>query len=429
MNILLSLINIGLVGGMVAPQRIREETRTITKEIYESIMDGKVKAGTKTFKYISGVLSGWRWTALLDSMINKGELGIAKSIVRAVGEMDIVEEVVQGDDDLLEMRNKDLCTSIFNSYMLLNLEVNPAKCFVSEWREEYLRRVATKNGVSGYPARTINSLVCSNPVRELQEEGEARITSVVENWFIAIDRGFDEESVLKELEFELKGITKRDDIMDYVFANPEDGGLGFTSKFRKGNGSWETQNATKEQSTRVVIDENEGVKEVLARYEPLGLDKELVDSLGQKIKGNRRDKLITKMVIKPVHSRMVGNQSRTMTQITTERIITLKDTKRPSMLAVSGDWVSDELDIQAYKSYDDFKRIATNPGVRSTVIELKNRGWSWNAIREIKKMDVMTERGYLDRSQIGNMVKGYYNAGTNYIYRKFKGNKFYLFQK
>lgn len=120
--------------------------------------------------YENGVMSGWFWTAFLDTVLNEVIYDMAKDVCTSLGYACLTTESNhQGDDVQTEIISKDFVDRISLIYRSLGFIVNNTKFFVSVSRDEYLRRVITRGEVSGYPARSVTNILTSSPERQVGE--------------------------------------------------------------------------------------------------------------------------------------------------------------------------------------------------------------------------------------------------------------------
>lgn len=137
-----------------------------------------------------GVMSGWRWTAMLDTIINVGELYAARQIViRATRRDPVASFVAQGDDDQVTLRSAADAVLLYDAYELMGFEVNPHKFFVDTYRDEFLRQVPYRGQVVGYPARSINSILWRNPTVSDPPAGVESLRATYGQWNLAASRG------------------------------------------------------------------------------------------------------------------------------------------------------------------------------------------------------------------------------------------------
>jgi hypothetical protein len=179
--------------------------------------------------YEKGVLSGWRWTALLDTMVNIGEFYVAAGYLGSY--TDVLRVVAQGDDDLVWVKRANDAVVLAEAYRLMGLDVNPKKFFISQNRDEYLRLVADSGKLVGYPARVVSSILWRNPVARDPQEGILRVNESIDSWSKLIGRGGDINRVLPMM---ITDITRGNSINEHQFARLAQtpasvGGLGLVN--------------------------------------------------------------------------------------------------------------------------------------------------------------------------------------------------------
>lgn len=114
-----------------------------------------------TLPHLRGVLSGWNWTGLIDTILNKAEFeGILKHLGLA-STMATGKSAFQGDDVLFWVKSWSTALNIVYAYKEV-LPVNPSKFFLDLQRVEYLRLVLTPNRRYGYFWRALPSILYAN---------------------------------------------------------------------------------------------------------------------------------------------------------------------------------------------------------------------------------------------------------------------------
>jgi len=137
-----------------------------------------------------GVISGWRITADIGTIMNVGELHAGRETVKYLGGPDpVVSAFEQGDDDQVTSPSYGCAASLAISYEIMNFEVNPNKFFISTWRDEFLRLVILRGDVSGYMVRGVGAVLFRNPVSRDPPSGVFRIREQVAQWNILLSRG------------------------------------------------------------------------------------------------------------------------------------------------------------------------------------------------------------------------------------------------
>lgn len=185
--------------------------RDIMLEVMDRIVYSLQRGGTwvgKTFvEYKNGVMSGWKWTALFDSIANWAELFVARRWVeRKRGGGDVIKRaVVQGDDSRIVVQSEADALALILAYEEMNITINPRKFFVSGNRDEYLRKVGEAGVTSGYFWRAIPSLFWRNPISKDPPIGELRAREQLNGWLTLIGRGGD---MTRALSYAVKDIMK-----------------------------------------------------------------------------------------------------------------------------------------------------------------------------------------------------------------------------
>lgn len=156
-----------------------------------TLSDGKEVVITK------GVLSGWRWTSLLNSIINASEVYAFSILMRDNNIPQPIDAFVSYGDDVATDFNDFGRAIIFNTmYSRTNFIVNPKKTFLSPIKpndptvDEFLRLICTRDQVLGYPARAAASLIYRNPTNPNPPPGNARIREMFDNWNLLISRNY-----------------------------------------------------------------------------------------------------------------------------------------------------------------------------------------------------------------------------------------------
>lgn len=137
--------------------------------------------------YKNGILSGWRWTAMLDTIINAASFETAAE--RVLPSMSaLLGYKAQGDD--LQTRFTDYLSAaaVWQAMTDDGYKVNPSKFFLSTERDEFLRKIITENKVDGYPARAVNSVLWRNPVNRPPSPGQDRMSEMLSQWAVVLNR-------------------------------------------------------------------------------------------------------------------------------------------------------------------------------------------------------------------------------------------------
>nr|UYL95651.1 MAG: RNA-dependent RNA polymerase [Jiamusi Totiv tick virus 1] len=171
---------------------VTDEQRLVMDHITRAVLGGGVVlVGDKSYPIRKGVVSGWRWTALIDTWINHAEMYAVTKYIRRMVPSATFDWVVQGDDvRQVSFREEDIVIQI-EALRKAGFIVNPSKYFLSRKRDEFLRRVGQDGVVAGYPARAMLSILWRSPVREEPPPGEIRAREAATRWITLANRGAD----------------------------------------------------------------------------------------------------------------------------------------------------------------------------------------------------------------------------------------------
>jgi hypothetical protein len=189
----------------------------------------------KLVDWEKGLLSGWRWTALLNTIANvakmyayRKKMMLRLELFNDLGDP-IRYDVAQGDDIDAAATNVEQANALLGMYTETGFILNPKKLFMSNVSDEYLRQLATPNRLQGYPARGIASLCFRNPITQEAKVGEDRLRELAANWLMCGRRchtpiAITESLMIRDLA-NANGISK-EDVRKYIHAPATYGGLG-----------------------------------------------------------------------------------------------------------------------------------------------------------------------------------------------------------
>jgi len=200
----------------------------------------------------NGLPSGWRWTAVLDTVINIASFKVIRKVAETrMGRASYISDLyAQGDDVILSTKTIDGAAYIMDTYEKLGYDVHPLKTFISRNRAEFLRRSYETAGVTGYIARSTVGIRFRNPAQEEPLSGAERAYSELCQWNLISLKG---ASPFQAAQFFMESIRNQgldnDDIINYILTPSAvgGGGLDVTSRFgaalvamRRGRGRWLT---------------------------------------------------------------------------------------------------------------------------------------------------------------------------------------------
>jgi hypothetical protein len=130
-------------------------------------MEGILKK-TAHVRVINGVLSGWRGTALFDTLLNLAALIVVCDLAGSTLLWDTV--CSQGDDIRILFNTIVDAVRVILSYQVVNIPVHPDKNEVSLTTDSFLRHLVIDGYTTGFPARAVSALIRNKPIAQ-QDDG------------------------------------------------------------------------------------------------------------------------------------------------------------------------------------------------------------------------------------------------------------------
>jgi hypothetical protein len=191
--------------------------------VVHRLREASVQWKGHTWKYVRGILSGWRWTSVLDTLINFVEL-LAVFHIAGVSLPSREEMALQGDDVLAFLHSWGDAYSVVREYERI-LPVNPKKFFVDPTRTEYLRLVLDRAGRSGYLVRAVGSVCYANA----WAGGTVTAASIAASWSTLAGRGANMQRLRVHVKRDLCGhLRVSTSTVEELLRTPlAVGGLGF----------------------------------------------------------------------------------------------------------------------------------------------------------------------------------------------------------
>jgi hypothetical protein len=270
-------------------QRMMEEDgwpEYIVREWQPFLEDLEAKADVNAFgekiEWKKGLLSGWRFTSLMGTVLNFCETRWALDVTEAVYPGLRWRAKFMGDD-------VQLCVNIVEAGLmvmdLLNAagdEINATKQFISESRDEFLRRVLTRKDNRGYPARAVNVILWRNPIKKEPVRGLERLEEVIEGWSVLFGRilgwvGMDAAAGVNLMMKDLRGASKfgSTEIRRLMGTPRSVGGLGVYV----GWGKWSAYSKGKKEYKYELEGAMAGVAEMEETWVGLGVEEGTVRSV------------------------------------------------------------------------------------------------------------------------------------------------------
>jgi hypothetical protein len=183
-----------------APYVRDEQYLKIFNIVLTRLHGGIVDVQGKTVKIVNGILSGWAWTSMLDTVVNLSQF---VAICQAEHIPAWRSLCGQGDDitSLVSCRKDALV--ILDGYEKRMFKTKKEETKVSGIGTNFLRMSYTSDGYClGLPIRAIPALITRNPV----SEGIQTPVSLIDKYLVLVSRGLDREKCLHLLVFELVNI-------------------------------------------------------------------------------------------------------------------------------------------------------------------------------------------------------------------------------
>jgi len=212
----------------------KEDLLKVMDSIRYALDGGEVlyaEADGTTYKviYKNGVLSGWQWTAFLDTLCNIAEKDIALDLLAEKGiTMNPGTFNAQGDDQFAEYETAMQCIAYWAALTSFGFELHLQKNFFSNEHNEYLRKCSFDNTVNGYPARLVQSLLWLYPGQNMERDSLIRMKNIVSNWQKMSERlDIDIKSLKNYISQDCKGAKVDAKILEiYLTTAKVNGGSG-----------------------------------------------------------------------------------------------------------------------------------------------------------------------------------------------------------
>lgn len=181
--------------------------------------------------YVSGLPSGWKWTAMIGTLMNIFQKDIAIRQLRELGYSikDQSRFNAQGDDQWNRWEKKLDALMYWLSMSAMGYVVNPKKNFLSKDHDEYLRVSSDVDSVNGYPARMINKICWLYPGKTEVLPILERMNMIYERWYkIGQRMGDVRNSLIKQIMLEdIQGAKINRQVAESLFgASVLSGGKG-----------------------------------------------------------------------------------------------------------------------------------------------------------------------------------------------------------
>lgn len=152
--------------------------KLIRQDIYPDFVYWTKQNGvTIAYEYVKGILSGWDWTALIDTMVNRGQVLALRKWLTMTGIPDVYPTTFnKGDDVWLAVPGKRTRDAVYKFYTMIGATVNPQKTAYGTGLE-FLRLLLLPDNplmIRGYPARMVKSILYRRPGKTMKPKLNVR---------------------------------------------------------------------------------------------------------------------------------------------------------------------------------------------------------------------------------------------------------------
>nr|WKE35362.1 RNA-dependent RNA polymerase [Rhizoctonia zeae megatotivirus 2] len=147
----------------------------------------------------NGLVSGWKWTALLNTIINLAEL----LTMTRLADVPYHNLCALGDDTRVWLESFDHAERLLSTYVSCNIKMNEKLSIMSRTCDEFLRKVTelTDSGpvIHGYANRMLVSICYRNPKSREPADVLEAVETAVSNWHQLFSR-LGDAAIVKALE-------------------------------------------------------------------------------------------------------------------------------------------------------------------------------------------------------------------------------------
>lgn len=214
------------------------------------VINGKFKKA-----WNNGVPSGWRWTALVDTILNIVTFRINVKLAQLKhGGGAVWDAVHQGDDIHFKTSSVSFTNKLVDTYLQTGYEVHPQKTYLSKSRTEFLRRSYEEGGITGYLPRILSAIRFRNPIKQDPISRPSRAFERVTIYMLTVLRGASpQDAATTLLEDGLQYGIDKTTMADFCLTPNAVGGVGmrgqpggFCSQLVKySTGDWVVSKTTK----------------------------------------------------------------------------------------------------------------------------------------------------------------------------------------
>lgn len=196
----------------IAPGPVEQKTKDELLQTMDTIIYGMenctlsyldpVSKMEHVLQYRSGILSGWQWTAFLDTLANIAQKNLAIRQTAEEGlDISMIYFNAQGDDQLTQFAKLWKGILYWLTLTTAGYDIHPSKNFFSTKHNEYLRKYSTELGINGYPARMINKLMWLYPGKQEVVNTHSLLNNIYSRWDKLKERCYSNWLVFKQYLF------------------------------------------------------------------------------------------------------------------------------------------------------------------------------------------------------------------------------------
>jgi hypothetical protein len=228
------------------------ESQQVLDVIQKKMFNAKLYFSHEGTKYINmeditnGLSSGWKWTALFNTIINLSEFLTCARQLGWVRGLDYTNICALGDDTRIWVKSFAHAEALLNWYENAHIEVNRKLAIVSRTCDEFLRKVTERVGnlatFRGYANRMCAPIVYRNPKSREPNSLHDALTTTAQNWLDLASRCSEPNAKDNICQVAMcndlrkvclaYGLNMPND--DFIFTSVAEGGMGVTP-LRKGS--------------------------------------------------------------------------------------------------------------------------------------------------------------------------------------------------
>lgn len=273
--------------------KLPQEYRDVWATMWNSLTHhgSRVINGENSKPWINGVPSGWRWTALIDTILNIVTYRINTRLAGRISSDHFYwSNVHQGDDISFKASSPEAVNALCSVYKDCGYEVHPEKTYLSRERTEFLRRSYEVRRITGYIGRTLGGMRFRNPTKLDPVSRPARVYERISIYLLAVLRSANPAAAMDMLieDASQYGIPK-DKLVDFALTPNAVGGYGMYGK-PGGCASWLSKLSTGQWVTYIVKTENKHIQVDMGAWKermrgcglnPKRIDSEVMSSIAQ----------------------------------------------------------------------------------------------------------------------------------------------------